>query len=216
MVVTDSNLEQLEHIRFIAIEGVNGAGKTTLQRKVCAYLKEKGFNAVTTMEPGSTEIGRALREIVLKRKGITPICELFLFCADRAQHVAEVIRPAINDGKIVVTDRYYYSTAVFQGEGRGIDKQIVSTLNEVAIEGVRPDLVFLLDLPPEEGLRRNRQKLDKDRFEDEDPSFQRKIREGFLNIARESKEPFYIIDAAQSQENVWESALKVLNVAFKG
>ncbi|MCB0318190.1 MAG: dTMP kinase [Bdellovibrionales bacterium] len=199
---------------FIVIEGVNGAGKTTLQNKIAQYLTGKNKEFVLTREPGSSAVGKILRPLILDPpEKLTSRTELFLFAADRSQHVERVIRPALADKKIVVSDRYYYSTEAFQGYGRGLDKELVATINSIAINSMIPDLVILLDLDPTEGILRNKsgeKSLERDSFEDEQTAFHQRLRDGFLRLAESLPEPFLLINAAQSPENIFNELLPVL------
>lgn len=191
---------------FIVIDGVNGAGKTTLQNTLIAFLESRDIPAVKTREPGGTDIGKQIRQLVLESKEKpAELCEVLLFAADRAEHVQKVLKPAQSDGKCVVCDRYYYSTVAFQGYGRGIDLEMIQQLNQVAIDGLVPDLVILLDLEPEEGLKRtlSRASEEGDNFEKEKLDFHTRLREGFLKLAEELPEPFLVVNAEQSADNVW-------------
>lgn len=190
---------------FLVVEGVNGAGKTTVKSHIIATLKERGIDFIETFEPGDTPLGKSIRSLLLgKDRDIeSSLAELFLFAADRAEHVARVIRPALQAGKIVICDRYYYSTTAFQGYGRGNNLKQIEEINKIAVNGVVPDLVLLLDIDAEIGLKRNlAQKVDGNTFtvdalENEDLEFHKRIRQGFLKIAEDSKEPFVVIDAAK-------------------
>ena len=199
--------------RFIVIDGVNGAGKTTLGERLRGDLTERGLTCITTREPGATQLGRNIREIVLTADySVSSVSELLLFAADRAQHVAQVIEPALNEDTVVISDRYTYSSLAFQGYGRGMNLETIRTLNEIATGGLAPDLVILLDLDPLVGLQRAdaRNDTSSDNFEKEALDFHTRLREGFLEIARESNEPFLIIDAAQSAELVFAEARAVV------
>jgi dTMP kinase len=197
---------------FIVLEGVNGAGKTTQLRLLSEHLKQKGKDVVCTREPGAGALGSELRRIVLSGEyTIDPVAELLLFEADRAQHVSGLIKPALQNGKVVISDRYYYSSEAFQGYGRGLDLSMVQNLNEIAIQGLRPDLCIILDLDPAEGLARasarssaNGNAAERDRMEDVELAFHQRLRRGFLEIANACPEPCLIIDAKQSPEKIWE------------
>lgn len=198
---------------FLVIEGVNGAGKTTLQSKIAEFATSQGRSVVTTREPGGTALGSKIRELSCGARVGVPICplsEALLFSVDRAQHVHELIRPALKNRKLVVSDRYHYSTLAFQGYGRGFDLKTLENLCHLAIQDMLPDLVILLDLDPALGLRRNLETAGKgaaaDSFEREDLTFHERLRKGFLNLAESCPEPFLVIDAAQSADAVWETA----------
>lgn len=223
MRVTSASFKPSTISRFIVLEGVNGAGKTTLQARMAEFLKAHAQKVVTTREPGSTNLGRTLRTLVLEREGEPPteMAELFLFAADRAQHVARVIRPAIEAGSWVISDRYFYSTAAFQGYGRGIDHKVINKVNTLAVSGTYPDLVILLDLDPEAGLKRTRSreaqgaKAGVDSFESETLAFHKRIREGFLRIADESPQPFLILDASLPPEEISAQVTPILDWLLK-
>jgi dTMP kinase len=181
---------------FITFEGGEGCGKSTQSRLLLKKLEQQSIPVVLTHEPGGTSLGNELRK-VLKRKGgsfIPPQAELFLFAASRAQLVAEVIRPALQEGKVVICDRFTYSTIVYQGYGRRLDLSIVERLNNIATQNLKPDLAILLDISPEQGLARKRSL--KDRFELEDLSFHRRVREGYLKIAAAEPDRWLVIDAS--------------------
>ena len=193
---------------FIALDGVNGAGKSTLMHKIMERLSEKSLPALATREPGSTDLGVALRKILLESSPgrVAPLAELFLFAADRHNHVKQVIEPALCLRRLVVSDRYYYSTAAFQGYGRNLELAAVNAINTIAIDSCLPDLLLLLDLDPQEGLRRTRSRNDcgeKDSFESEEIEFHRRLRRGFLESARTCREPVLVIDASQNQHDIW-------------
>ncbi|MDA0765585.1 MAG: dTMP kinase [Verrucomicrobia bacterium] len=201
---------------FITIEGIEGSGKSTLIRGLAAVLESWGHEVVCTREPGATEIGRALRSILLKAVDPAPgtLTEVFLFAADRAQHVAEVIRPALAAGKVVLCDRYTDSTLAYQGGGRGVDRGLLETMNELATSGLKPERVLLLDLDPETGLRRARNRCEQEgtgeswtRFEAEELAFHQRLRDCFLALAASEPGRFQIIDATRSPEELVASAM---------
>ncbi len=199
---------------FIVVEGVNGSGKSALIKKLSEYCESRSRAFIVTREPGGTRLGEILRGLVQEGKAgeISSRAELLLFGADRAEHVEGVIKPALYNSKIVISDRFSYSSEAFQGYGRGLDHMIVGKVNEIAIDGTKPDIVILLDLPPEVGLSRTSTRaIDSgDTFEKENLEFHERIRRGFLEIAKLSSEPFYIIDALRSEEEVFQEALGVL------
>lgn len=195
---------------LLVVDGVNGAGKSTLISKIDSYLSSRGHTTTLTREPGCAGgIGPEIRRLLLTRDNysISPLGELFLFAADRTEHVSQVIRPALARGEIVISDRYYYSTTAFQGYGRGLDLNLVQSINNAAIQGMLPDMAIFLDLDPIEGLKRTalRQEdsADTDSFESEKIEFHRRLREGFLKIADECTEPIVVIDATPSPEDVF-------------
>ena len=210
---------------FVVLEGVNGAGKSTLQSRLADYVKKAGLEVVSTFEPGSTELGRELRRILLENAAgkLDPVTELFLFCADRREHVTRVILPALAAGKFVLSDRYFYSTTAFQGYGRQLPLSVIAGLHPLAVRDLYPDLVILLDLLPEVGLARNRERdtcmperSNGDSFEREMLDFHERLRRGFLEMAEQRPEPFLVIDASQSQERVFEQSRRALDVVLRG
>jgi dTMP kinase len=207
-------------VGFITFEGGDGTGKSTQIRLLERHLIAQGKSCLTTREPGGTSLGQLLRKILLEsgNRPISSSTELFLYLADRAQHVHEVIAPAIMQGKIVLSDRYTDSTVAYQGYGRGFEVQLLLTLNRVASQGVTPDFTFLLDCPVELGLsrtiyRRSDPSIAKndDRFENENLEFHEKVRRGFLDLARAEPARFYIIDASQSEQEVFAAVKEIVD-----
>lgn len=206
-------------VRFITFEGGDGTGKTTQIRALEGYLKELGRACLLTREPGGTALGGLIRKALLEvgSPQIAPPTELFLYLADRAQHVSEVILPAIQSGKIVLCDRFTDSTVAYQGYGRGIDLGLLRQLNDVADQGCRPDLTFLLDCPVRVGLARTaRRGLDprrpsEDRFEREKTEFHEKVRAGFLEMARAEPRRFRVIDALRPVDEIAPEIQKIVN-----
>jgi dTMP kinase len=190
---------------FITFEGGEGCGKSTHSRLLLEKLEQQNIPAVLTHEPGGTALGNELRNLLKKRKGspISPQAELFLLAASRAQLVTEVIRPALAEGKVVICDRFTYSTMVYQGYGRGLDFTAIRMVNNMATRHLSPDLIVLLDVPPEQGLARKRSL--KDRFELEDLSFHRRVREGYLKMAGAEPDRWLVIDASQPKAKVVET-----------
>lgn len=189
---------------FISFEGIEGTGKTTQARLLSEYLERAGFKTALTEEPGGTPISRMIREVVLKvdHKEMHPLTELLLYSASRCQHLNEVIQPALNEGKIVITDRFSDSTAAYQGYGRGIDMKLIEILDKIAAGGMKPDLTFLLDIGVETGLRRNRGANKVDRFELEEIDFHEKVRDGFLEIAGQEPKRIKVINASGTMEEI--------------
>ncbi len=189
---------------FITFEGGEGCGKSTQSRLLLRRLEQQSIPVVLTHEPGGTSLGDELRKVV-KRKGgssISPEAELFLFAASRAQLIAEVIRPALKEGKVVICDRFTHSTLVYQGYGRGLNLAMVEKINGLATGNLNPDLVIFLDISPEQGLARKRSL--KDRFELEDLSFHRRVREGYQKMAAAETDRWLVIDASLPKEQVAE------------
>ena len=207
---------------FITLEGPEGAGKSTQMPLLCEWLEAQGHEVVCTRNPGGTQIGRQIRQILLdpENRALVPMAELMLYAADRAQHVQEVVRPALSAGKVVICDRFSDSTLAYQGHGRGLDTTLLRALNEMATEGLRPDLTLLLDLSSEAGLARVQRYRQTDRLEEEAIAFHHRLREGYLALAAEEPERIVVIDALQEAEVVQEAMqvalLKVLQARLAG
>jgi dTMP kinase len=186
---------------FITLEGVEGSGKTTQTALVGDALRAAGHRVMVTREPGGTRAGEAIRAIFLDPAvSLHAAAELLLVLADRAQHVREKLKPALAAGEIVLSDRYSDSTTAYQGYGRGLDLKLLDELNRLASDGAYPDLTIVLDLAVETGLERTRARVrgdvrGPDRFEGEQVEFHRRVREGFLTIAREQPARVKILDA---------------------
>ena len=190
---------------FITFEGGEGSGKSSQAEELCRWLSTQGIPAILTHEPGGTELGEKISDLVkwAQNTDISPMTELLLFNASRAQHVKEVIRPALYEGKAVICDRFDDSTTAYQSYGRGLDLEMVKSINDTATGGLRPNLTVLLDISVKDGLARKRgEKLD--RFEKEDLDFHRKVREGYLKLADEEPDRWLVIDAMQSRESISE------------
>jgi dTMP kinase len=191
---------------FITFEGIEGCGKTTQAKRLGKTLDRVGIAHVMTLEPGGTAIGRKMRRVLLdsRNKTLTPLAELMLYAADRAQHVEEVIKPALRGGTWVICDRFSDATVVYQGAARGQDGELIRFLNNLVTGGILPDLTFLLDCPVQVGLRRalGRNMKGQDRFEKEALSFHHKVRNGYLDLARRNKKRFVVLDAAASRKEL--------------
>jgi dTMP kinase len=192
-------------IQFITFEGGDGTGKTTQIHALESYLTGRGRACRVTREPGGTSLGKLIRQVLLQvgEQEIASTTELFLYLADRAQHINEIIAPSIKAGELVLCDRFTDSTLAYQGYGRGIDPQRLRQLNDIADGGLHPDLTFLLDCPVRLGLERTSQRQTQgDRFEREKVEFHEKVRSGFLEIAHAEPGRFRIIDASRSVQEV--------------
>ncbi len=202
---------------FITIEGGEGAGKTTLIDGLIRELTLEGASVVSTREPGGTHLGEEIRKLLLHSKPsqpVTPKAELMLFLAARAQHFEELITPALQEGNIVICDRFHDSSVAYQGIARGMGQEAVRLLSLYVTEGIEPDLTLYLDIDPILGLNRGRRtngkessRKNKDRIESETLEFHRKVRHAFLQIAQASPERCKIVDATQSPEVVLKTAL---------
>lgn len=201
---------------LLTFEGGDGAGKTTLISKLYAYLVGKGLSVIQTRAPGGTKVGEGIRHILLHQDHpLDTRCELFLFLADRAQHVREVILPALEKGQIVLCDRYNDSTLAYQGGARGEDKAFVEGLCRYATRDLIPTRTFYLDIDPKLGLERvQRAGGSKDRIESEKLSFHQSIRSAFHEIAEREPERFCVLDASLPPETVYNRAISVLDALF--
>lgn len=198
--------------KFIVFEGPDGAGKSTVLQEITSKLQQTGVSYLTTREPGGTREGQLLRELLLRTDyEWCGEAEAFLYCADRVQHVRRLILPALAEGKIVLSDRYYYSTLAYQGYGRGWNLTFLRQINQMATLGVEPDLVFLFDIEPELGLSRvkkNRQGQAPDRLEQEELAFHQRVRQGYLELAREQN--WEIIDGSRDLAEVVDAVWQIL------
>jgi len=194
---------------IVSFEGGEGCGKSTQIKMFKEYLEKNGFDFLITREPGGTELGENIRELLLHSKGeISPETEFLLFSASRAKLVQDVIKPALANGKIVVLDRYYDSSYTYQGYAGNLSLSDLKTITEFAIKGCVPDLTILLDLSFDEGM--NRKSKDEnlknlDRIEQKGRSFHEKVREGYLKLAEQDKERIFVVDASQSPDKVFET-----------
>jgi len=198
---------------FVTFEGPEGAGKSTQIRRLASELEARGYSVVATREPGGTAIGEAIRQILLapEHSAMLPETEALLNTAARAQHVAEVIQPALAAGKVVLCDRFVDSTLVYQGAGRGLPTSELLALQRFATRGLWPDLTLLLDLPVEVGQARRRASGEPlSRFDADALGFHERVRTGFLALARDDPARWRIIDAAQSEEAVAREVLAVV------
>ncbi len=203
---------------FITLEGIEGSGKTTLLQNLKAHFQTQGKKVLLTREPGGSALGQNLRSIVLNQDSkISSQAELFLFLADRAEHINAVIKPALDKGEVVLCDRYIDSTMAYQGFGRGLDLAMLGKLNYFATQGLLPKLTFLLDLEVEQGLTRARTRNKNEdlvqkegRFEAEDINFHAKIRQGFLTLAKENSR-IKILDASKIADEVAKDAFEIIS-----
>ena len=196
---------------FITIEGIEGAGKTTQIDLLKTALEKRAVKVTVTREPGGTQISDQIRKILLstKNRRMVPLCELFLYEASRAQHVQEVILPALKRGQIVISDRFYDASWVYQGYVRGISRKWVEKLNLFATGGLEPDLTLILDCPAEKGLARLRSRKKKlDRLEKERRSFHERVRRGYLLLASSNPHRIKVIDGNRKPKEVHHDILK--------
>ncbi len=207
---------------FITFEGIEGSGKSTLLYNVAAALRRSGLDPLMTREPGGTSLGVALRKVLLNpdMERIGSIAELMLFAADRAQHVSEVILPALETGQTVLCDRYSDATVAYQGHGRGIPLDVITAVDNPARSGAIPHMTVLLDLPAETGLTRararNNESSDKSesRIDEEEMAFHRKVREGYLMLAGNEPERFLVLDALEKPDRLAELVMDEFRLRF--
>jgi dTMP kinase len=209
--------------KLITFEGIDGCGKSTQMRLLEQYLTERGVAVISTREPGGTELGRKVRSALLDggKGSVEPLAELLLYAADRAQHVQQVIMPALAEGKVVLSDRFYDATTVYQGYARGFDLKLVNQLNELATGGLKPDLTLLFDLDAETGLKRTWRRGDEaglaarpDRLDQEPVEFHERVRKAYLEIAAREPQRFRVIPAAGSVEEIFELMIKEVRKLF--
>jgi dTMP kinase len=195
---------------FITFEGVEGSGKTTQARLLSEHLAGKGVQHLLTREPGGTVLGEKLRAILLdpQSTGLLPVSELLLYGAARSQHIEEVIEPALSEGKVVICDRFTDATIAYQGHGREIPMNVIKIVNSLASADIKPDLTILLDVEPEKGLSRARARNEltgntaESRFDDEELAFHKRVRDGYLEIARQDTARVRVVSADASPEKV--------------
>ncbi len=192
---------------FITFEGIEGSGKSTQLELLCDYVSSKGIDYVRTVEPGGTMIGEEIRKILLsvEHSGMTSLTELLLYASSRAQHVGEIIKPALKEGRVVVCDRFSDSTIAYQGFGRGLDMDLIAQLNAMCTDGIIPDITFLLDIDVATGLKRNRTANKIDRLELEAVAFHTKVRDGYLSLMEKEPGRIRLIDSNKSVEEIADS-----------
>ncbi len=208
---------ELPRGRFITVEGTEGVGKSSNITFIQEALQEAGVDVVATREPGGTQLGEEVRELLLDHRhtGMSSDAELLLMFAARAQHIEQVIQPALNQGQWVLCDRFTDATYAYQGGGRGISNERIATLENWVQGTLRPDITVLLDLPVEIGLARAGTRGAADRFEKEQQAFFEQVRNAYLAQAQNSPERYRIIDASQSLEAVQQQIAAVLQLILK-
>lgn len=195
---------------FIVFEGLDGSGKTTQAKRLARHFREQGREVVSVKEPGGTPVGERIREILLdERSHLEPLTELLLYQASRHELTRRVIRPALKRGAIVICQRYSYSSLAYQGFGRGLPLEWVTTLTEQATEGLKPSVAFFLEVPVEEGLKRLKQERRPDRIERQGVEFLRRVEQGYQRLARQNPEMIRL-DGMQSPERLFEDVMRVL------
>lgn len=198
---------------FITIEGTDGSGKTTQIKNIESYFMEKGYEVVVTRDPGGTSISESIRQVVLDPDNtkMARTTELLLYYAARAQLAAELIIPALEEGKIVICDRFIDSTYVYQGFGRGFARETIDRLNDISLSGVIPDVTLFMDLSPEVAMRRRQRASSLDRIENEKIDFHMKVYEGYNKLCEIFPQRIKRIDATQNKSEVFEAIKKVLD-----
>lgn len=202
---------------FITFEGIDGSGKSTQMRMLTQVLRSRGLEVIQTREPGGTSFGKRLRSAILDlHEHVDPLAELLLFAADRAQHVRTLVRPAIEAGHIVLSDRYADATRAYQGAGRGFSTELIDEVIELATDGLRPDLTLIFDLPVAECVARAHRRTHDghkgDRLDSEDADFHTRVREAYLEIARREPERVRVIDASGTID---ETQARVMDVVMR-
>ncbi len=204
---------------LITLEGIEGSGKTSQLAHIEAFIRQRGLESVVTREPGGTTVGEKVRAVLLNPdiEKMAPLTELFLYEADRIEHLEKIIRPALKAGKVVVCDRFADATVVYQGYGRGLDLEMIHSLHRLILRDLKPDLTILFDLKPEIGLERAWNQVnngsrsgEETRFEKEKLAFHRKIRDGYLTLARLEPERFFIVDAGRNETTVRDTVIRHL------
>ncbi len=201
---------------FIVFEGGEGCGKSTQTRALLRRLSKDGFRAVLTREPGGTRLGERVRRY-LKQTGetrISPLAELFLIATARAQLVSEIIRPELEKGKMVICDRFTPSTLAYQGYGRGLNTDALREVNDIATDGMSPDLIVLLDIPIEDGLGRKKSK-ERDRFESESLAFHARVRRGYLDLAKADPERWLVVDGRLPKKEIEKKIWGKVSILLK-
>jgi dTMP kinase len=204
---------------FVTFEGVEGSGKTTQIERLKRYLAQKGVPCKVTREPGGSPIGEKVRKILLNpaHQEMSPLSELLLYEASRAQHVIEVVKPLLRKGTVVLCDRFSDASIAYQGYGRKVDLKWVERLNRFSCQGIKPDITFLLDCPSDVGLKRALQrnqtlkKEREDRFEREKIQFHRRVRRGYLSIAKKEPNRVKVIDTREGEKKVFEKIRRIVD-----
>lgn len=194
---------------FITFEGADGCGKTTQMNLLAEYLKKQGREVVLTREPGGKGLGEKIREILLNYDGeVSDRCESFLFLADRAQNIDTIVNPAVDAGKIVLCDRHTDSSVAYQGYGRGLDIERINMLNNLATNGKKPDITFVFDIDTETSMKRVGK--EKDRMESAGVEFHNRVRQGYLELAKQEPQRIKVIDATKSIEEIHDEVINIL------
>ena len=201
--------------KLITFEGIDGSGKTLQLQMVADYLAGEQVDFIATREPGGTSLGRRIRDAILdaESSGVEPLAELLLYAADRAQHVRQVVRPALARGSVVLSDRFYDATTAFQGYGRRFDLTLITHLNDLATGGLKPDLTLIFDLDVEEALARVKHRshvATPDRLDREPREFHESVRQGYLDIARNQPERVHVISAGAPPRQIFTQIIQII------
>ena len=205
--------------KFITFEGVDGSGKSTQLQMLVELLRSRGSDVVSTCEPGGTDLGRSLRKIFLESgEHVVPRAELLLFAADRAQHIDLLIKPSLETGKIVISDRFADATLAYQGAGRGFPETLVQQIVDIATEGLKPDLTLFFDLPVDRAIERmnERKGTETNRMDLEDEQFYGRVREAYLSIARSEPQRFRTIDADRPIDAINKDLVRIVDEFLQG
>lgn len=189
---------------FITVEGTDGSGKTTQIQLMKQYLENRGYQVILTREPGGTQVSEKIRDLVLDKENsdITPITEMILYAASRAQHVSQLIKPALEEGKVVICDRFVDSSYAYQGFGRNIDLKAIADVNRIAVNGIIPDITFFLDIDVETAIMRRVAATEADRIEQEKLDFHKNVYEGYKKLSVLYPERIKTIDAQRTVEEI--------------
>ncbi len=206
--------------RFITFEGIDGSGKSTQLRILAGSLRSRGIDVITTCEPGGTPLGRHLREAFLEtEETVSPLAELLLFAADRAQHVEFLIKPAVAAGRVVISDRYADATTSYQGAGRGFNKSTVEEIVRLATGGLKPDLTLFFDISVETAIRRMQSRevgeAKRNRMDGETADFYSRVRQAYMEIAASEPQRFRVIDGSGSIEQIQAAVSSIVDEVLK-
>lgn len=203
---------------FITIEGTDGSGKSTQIKLLMDYLSSKGCDILFTREPGGTQISEKIRELILDINNVkmTAVTEALLYAAARAQHVEEKIIPAVDEGKIVICDRFVDSSIAYQGAARGLGSDLIKDINKFALRGILPDITLFFDISPEKGILRKKNERNLDRIESEKLVFHKKVYNGYKELCDAYPERIKVINADDTVENVHENVIKEIDGRLKG
>ena len=204
--------------KFITVEGTDGSGKSTQLKLLMDYLGTKNCDVVFTREPGGTEISEKIRDVILdiNNKEMTDMTEALLYAAARAQHVQQKIIPAINEGKVVICDRFADSTIAYQGAARGLGTDNIMQINSFALNGIMPDLTLFFDLPPEKGILRKKNEKELDRLESEKLDFHVNVYEGYKKLCSQYPDRIKVISADDTVENINRQVIEIIDGLLKG